>query len=183
MFCRLRSAHNTPQNHPTSPYTPSVTGDVAAAIDLAINRAKMGLARHPSNRCPRKPSIIAWGQMKASCHNKWIKNLTINWSKRRSRGGRQNKNEWEGGGANTKHKRYNLIGGMMAGNRAANRYKSHRHNNQQSNELNNDLSGLLSRLEAQIQQQHNSQHEKCEFCWFANFDVLLWCYCYYSTNN
>jgi hypothetical protein len=36
---------------------PSVTGDAATAIDLAINRAKMGLACHPSNRCCRNPSI------------------------------------------------------------------------------------------------------------------------------
>jgi hypothetical protein len=51
MFGRLRSAHKTPCNHYTSPYTPFVAGDAAAAIDLAINRAKMGMAGHPMHRC------------------------------------------------------------------------------------------------------------------------------------
>jgi hypothetical protein len=89
MFGRLRSAYKTPCNHYTSPYTPSVAGDAAAAIDLAINRAKMGLAGHSmhrSNLCHRNPSSIKRGQMEASCLNEHIE-LTINWSKKRGASG------------------------------------------------------------------------------------------------
>jgi hypothetical protein len=79
MFCHLLSAHNTPRNHPISSYMPSVVGDAAAAIDLAINRAKMGLTGHPnaSIGVVSNPPTIKQGQMKASCLNKHI-NLTIN---------------------------------------------------------------------------------------------------------
>jgi hypothetical protein len=79
MFRRLRSAHNTPHNHPTSPYLPSVAGDDAAAIDLDINRAKTGCYGHRIHRIDvvATPPSIKRGQMEASCLHKH-KHLTIN---------------------------------------------------------------------------------------------------------
>jgi hypothetical protein len=56
MFRRLRSAHNTPHNHPTSPYRPSVAGDAAAAIDLAINWAEIGHLIHQIDVVTTSPS-------------------------------------------------------------------------------------------------------------------------------
>jgi hypothetical protein len=50
MFCRLLSAHNTPHNHPIPSYMPSVAGDAAAVINLAINRAKIGCFDHRIHR-------------------------------------------------------------------------------------------------------------------------------------
>jgi hypothetical protein len=79
MFRRLRSAHTSPHIHPTSPYLPSVGGDAVAAIDLAINRAKIGCYGHGIHRIDvaATPPTIKRGQMEASCLNKH-KHLTIN---------------------------------------------------------------------------------------------------------
>jgi hypothetical protein len=65
--------------------TPSAAGDAAAVINLAVNRAKMGLTGHPNAwiYVVANPRTIKRGQMVASCLNRQI-NLTINYSKKRS---------------------------------------------------------------------------------------------------